>query len=58
MVKTPPENVGDPGSIPGQEDPLEKETAAHPSALAWGKPPTEEPGGPQSTEVTRESDMT
>ena len=29
----------------GQEDPLEKEMAAHYSILAWGIPWTEEPGG-------------
>ena len=28
-------NVGDPGFIPGWEDPLEKETATHSSILAW-----------------------
>ena len=32
----------------GQEDPLEKGTAAHPSILAWRIPWTEEPGGLQS----------
>ena len=32
----------------GQEDPLEKETAAHSSTLAWNVPWTEEPGGLQS----------
>ena len=32
----------------GQEDPLEKETAAHSSILAWEIPWTEEPGGLQS----------
>ena len=32
-----------------QEDPLEKEMAAHPSILAWEIPWTEEPGGLQST---------
>ena len=32
----------------GQEDPLEKETAAHSSILAWKIPWTEEPGGLQS----------
>ena len=31
-----------------QEDPLEKETAAHSSILAWEIPWTEEPGGLQS----------
>ena len=32
----------------GQEDPLEKEMAAHSSTLAWKIPWTEEPGGLQS----------
>ena len=32
-------------SIPGQEDPLEKEMATHSSILAWRIPWTEEPGG-------------
>ena len=32
----------------GQEDPLEKEMAAHSSTLAWETPSTEEPGGVQS----------
>ena len=39
--------VGDPGSILGQEDPLEK-TLTHSSILAWRIPGTEEPGGLQS----------
>ena len=38
-------NAGDPGSIPGSGDPLEKEMAAHSSTLAWRIPRTEEPGG-------------
>ena len=33
----------------GRKDPLEKETATHPSILAWEIPWTEEPGGLQST---------
>ena len=33
----------------GQEDPLEKEMAAHSSILAWRIPWTEEPGGLRST---------
>ena len=33
----------------GQEDPLEKEIAIHPSTLTWKIPQREEPGGPQST---------
>ena len=41
-------NMGDPGSIPGQEDPLEKELAPHSSTLAWKIPWTEEPGRLQS----------
>ena len=32
----------------GQENPLEKETAAHSSILAWETPRTEEPCGLQS----------
>ena len=28
-IKNPPANAGDVGSIPGQEDPLEKEMASH-----------------------------
>ena len=32
----------------GQEDPLEKEMATHPSTLAWKIPWTEEPGRLQS----------
>ena len=38
-------NTGDTGSILGQEDPLEKETATHASIPAWRIPWTEEPGG-------------
>ena len=39
----------------GQEDPLEKEMAAHSSILAWRIPWTEEPGGLQ-TMGSQESD--
>ena len=38
-------NAGDPGSIPGREDPLEKGKATHSSILAGKIPWTEEPGG-------------
>ena len=31
-------NAGDPGSIPGWEDPLEKEMETHSSTLAWKIP--------------------
>ena len=48
-VKASASNVGDLGSIPGREDPLEKEMATHSSILAWRIPWTEEPGGLQST---------
>ena len=41
--------MGDLGSIPGQEEPLEKEMATHFSILAWRIPWTEELGGLQST---------
>ena len=38
-------NAGDPGSIPGCKDPLEKEMETYSSILAWRIPWTEEPGG-------------
>ena len=41
-------NAGDPGSIPGLEDPLQEGMATHSSMLAWRIPWTEEPGGLQS----------
>ena len=41
----------------GWEDPLEKETAAHSSTLAWKIPWTEEPGKLQSMGL-QESDTT
>ena len=41
-------NVGDQGSIPNWEDPLEKKMATHSSILAWRIPWTEELGGLQS----------
>ena len=48
QVKNPPANAGDVSSIPGLEDPLEKEMATHTSTLAWKILWTEEPGGLQS----------
>ena len=48
VVKNSPANVGDTGSIPGLEDPLEKEKATHSSILAWKITWTEEPGRLQS----------
>ena len=47
MVKNPPANEGDTGSIPGWEDLLEKEMAAHSSILAWRIPWMEELDGLQ-----------
>ena len=35
VVKNLSANAGDMSSIPGQEDPLEKEMATHYSILAW-----------------------
>ena len=52
VVKNLPASAGDvrdPCPIPGQEDPLEEETATHCSVLTWRTPWTEEPGGLQST---------
>ena len=45
IVKNPPANTGDVSSIPGLEDPLEKETATHSTTLAWEIPWTEKAGG-------------
>ena len=36
-----------------QEDPLEEGMATHSRILAWGIPPTEEPGGLQSMGLQR-----
>ena len=47
-------NAEDPGSIPGSEDPLEKERATHCSMLAWEILWTEEPGSPRGR---KKSDM-
>ena len=48
VVKNPPANAGDLGSILGCEDSLEEEMATHSSILAWRIPRTKEPGGLQS----------
>ena len=40
-------------SIPGREDPLEKEMASHSSILTWRIPWTEEPGRLQSMGLQR-----
>ena len=48
-VKTSHEMQENPVRSLLQKDPLEKETATHPSILAWKTPWTGEPGGLQST---------
>ena len=53
MVKNPPANAEDAGSILGWEDPLEKGMATHYSILAWRIPWTEESGGLQSMRLKR-----
>ena len=48
VVKNPPisaEDIRDPGSILGPEDPMEEGMATHSSILAWRTPRTEESGG-------------
>ena len=44
VVENLPANVGNAGSILGQEDPLEKGMATHSNILVWRIPWTEEPG--------------
>ena len=56
VVKNPPANARDIGSILGQEHSLEKEMATHFSILAWEMPWREEPGGLQSM-GSQESDI-
>ena len=46
-------NVGDAGSVPDWEDPLEEETATHSSILTWKTPWTEEPDRLQSMRLQR-----
>ena len=53
MVKTLPAMPGDLGSIPGWEDPLEKEMTTHSSILAWRIPRTEKPSRLQSMGLQR-----
>ena len=48
LIKNLPANAGDVGSILGQDDPLEEETATHSSILAWRIPWTGVPGRLQS----------
>ena len=53
VVKNTLANAVEAGSIPGQQDPLEKEMATHSSILAWRMPWTEEPDGLQSMRSQR-----
>ena len=53
MVKQYACNAGDPGSIPGSEDPLEKGMATYSNILAWRISWTEGPGGLQSMRSER-----
>ena len=53
MVKASAYNVGDPVGSLGQEDPLEKKMATHPSTLAWKIRWMEEPGRLQSMRLQR-----
>jgi len=46
-------NAGDPGSIPGLEDTLEKGITTQSSILAWRIPWTEQSGGLQSMKPQR-----
>ena len=48
MLKNPPTNVGDMGSIPGCNDPLGQGMATHSSILVWETLWTEEADGLQS----------
>ena len=48
VINNLPARAGDAGSIPGSENPLEKEMATHSSSLVWETPWTKEPGGLQS----------
>ena len=45
VIKNPPANAGDTGSILGQEDTLEEEMATHSNIFAWKIPWIEESGG-------------
>ena len=45
MIKNPPANAGDTGSIPGSGRSPGGGNATHSSVLAWRIPRTEEPGG-------------
>ena len=58
MVKNLSVNAGDVGSVPGLEDPLEKEIVTCSGILAWEIPCTEGPGELQSTGLQKLWDAT
>ena len=58
VVKNPPANVGDVGSIPGSKICLEEEMATHCSILAWEIPWTEEPNSTQGCKVSHMTEQT
>ena len=51
LVKNPPANEEDTGSIPGLEYTLEEVMATHSRILAWRIPWTEQPGGLQHIQL-------
>ena len=53
MVKNPPADSGDMGSIPGLGRSPEEEMTTHSNILAWKIPWTEERGGLQSMGLER-----
>ena len=57
MVKNPPANTGDAGSIPGSKDPLEEGMATHSSTLAC-KTGVDRGARPATVHGATESDMT
>ena len=56
VVKNPPANAGDLGSIPGLGRSPGKEMARLSSILAWRSPWAEKPGGATVHKVTKELD--
>ena len=53
VVKNPPANAGDMGSIPGSGRSLGEGNGTHSSILAWKIPQTDEPGELQFMESPR-----
>ena len=58
VVKNLPPNAGAMGSIPGSGRSFGEGNGNPPQARTWKIPWTEEPGGLQSREFTKESDTT